>query len=103
MEIRPTVLLVIAGMAVVTYVTKAGGLWLMGKIEISGRIEAWLEALPGAVIVAIIAPSIVTGGAPEWIAAAVVLLVAWKTENILLAMVVGVGAVLTIRELPAVV
>ena len=47
----------ILGMALVTYATRAGGFWLMGLVTPSPRIEAWLKQIPGAVLVAIIAPT----------------------------------------------
>lgn len=38
-------------MSVVTYVTKAGGLWILNRVELSERAHVGLEALPGGVIV----------------------------------------------------
>lgn len=90
----------ILAMAAVTYVTKAGGLWLMGRVEVSDRVEAWLNALPGAIVVAIIAPALVNGGPIEWTAGAVVLLVAWKLGSILASMAIGIGLVWLLRTFP---
>lgn len=90
----------ILGMAAVTYATKAGGLWLMGQVEVSDRVEAWLNALPGAIVVSIIAPTIVNGGPVEWTAGAVVLLVAWKLGSIIASMAIGVGLVWLLRTVP---
>ncbi len=89
-------------MAVVTYATKAGGLWAMGKVDLSETVTHWLEAIPGAVIVAIVAPAVVTGGPPEWLATAAVLLLAWKSGSILLAMTVGIAIVWAVRHGPPV-
>lgn len=86
-------------MAVSTYVAKAGGLWLLGRIDVSERAEAGLEVLPGAIVVSIIGPELAAGGPAEWAAAGVALLVAWKTESVLLAIVVGAGAVVGFRGL----
>lgn len=58
---------------------------------------AGLEALPGGIIVTILAPRLAAGGPPEWAAGAVVVLVAHRTDSVLLALVVGVGAVLLFR------
>lgn len=92
------VLLVIAALAGVTYVTKAGGLWLLERIELSDGVEVWLEALPGAILVAILVPELVAGGPREWAAGAVVLAVAYRTSNILLTILVGVGTILLFRR-----
>lgn len=96
-SLTPVVVGVVAAMALATYVTKAGGLWLLGRIDVSERVETGLEVLPGAIVVSILGPELVEGGPAEWGAAALVLVVAWKTESVLLAIVVGAGAVVAFR------
>jgi uncharacterized membrane protein len=92
-----TVVAIIAAMAAATYLTKAGWLWLLPRIGVSERIEAALEVLPGAIVVAVLGPELAAGGPPEWLAGSVVAVVAWRTENIFLALVTGVGAVVAFR------
>ncbi|WP_336135855.1 AzlD family protein [Natronomonas amylolytica] len=96
-ELDPLVVGVIAAMTVITYATKVGGLWLLGHIELSDRAEVGLEALPGAIIVAIVAPELANGGPPEWAAAALAAVVAWKTNNLLVSLAVAMAAVLAFR------
>ncbi len=90
-------LITILGMAIVTYATRAGGFWLMGLVTPSPRIEAWLRQIPGAVLVAIIAPTVLASSLAETLAALASALVALRTKNVLVAMVVGVGAVWALR------
>ncbi|MEO6889474.1 MAG: AzlD domain-containing protein [Ktedonobacteraceae bacterium] len=90
--------LTIAGMALVTYMTRAGGMWLMGLVTPSPRVEAWLRSIPGAVLVALIAPTVFASGLAETLAAGATVLVAIRTKNVLLAMVVGVGVVVLARH-----
>ncbi|MBA2286850.1 MAG: AzlD domain-containing protein [Ktedonobacteraceae bacterium] len=90
--------LTIAGMALVTYMTRAGGMWLMGLVTPSPRVEAWLHSIPGAVLVSLIAPTVFTSGLAEILAAGATVLVAARTKNVLLAMVVGVGVVVLVRH-----
>jgi uncharacterized membrane protein len=90
-------LITILGMALVTYATRAGGFWLMGLVTPSPRIEAWLRQIPGAVLVAIIAPTVLASSLAETLAALASALVALRTKNVLVAMVVGVGAVWVLR------
>lgn len=97
-QLRPLVVAVVAGMSTVTYATKAGGLWFLSRIDVSERTEAGLAALPGAVVVSILGPELVGAGPAEWCAAAVVLAVSWRTDNVLLALLGGVGAVLLFRH-----
>ncbi|ELY95996.1 AzlD family protein [Natrialba taiwanensis] len=97
LHLTPSVVAVILGMSAVTYITKAGGLWLLSRIEVPEYAEAGLAVLPGAIIVSIVGPELARAGPPEWGAGAVALLVAWRTENVLLALVSGVAAVLLFR------
>ncbi len=99
LAVDPAVVAVILAMAAVTYATKAGGLWLVGRVDLSDRMEAGLDVLPGAVVVAFVAPVLATGGVPEWTAAAATVVVARKTGNLLLSLAVGVGVVLGMRTI----
>ncbi|HLW03377.1 MAG TPA: AzlD domain-containing protein [Ktedonobacterales bacterium] len=89
----------ILGMAVATYVTRAGGLWLMRFVSPSPRVEAWLRHLPGAVLVALIAPAIVEDGMIGAAGALATALIAARTRNLLLSILVGVGLVVLLRHL----
>lgn len=97
MQINVLPLVTIVGMAVVTYATRAGGLWLMDRVTPSRRVSAWLRHIPGAVLVALIAPTVVSGGPAEALATGATVLAAWRTGNLLLAMVVGVVCVWGLR------
>ncbi|MFC4436662.1 MULTISPECIES: AzlD family protein [Natrialbaceae] len=99
LALEPIVVGVILAMAVVTYATKTGGLWLVNRIEVSDRLEAGLSVLPGAIVIAILGPELAAGGPAEWGAAGLVLIVMWRTESILLALGTGVAAVVLLRGL----
>ncbi|WP_246998765.1 AzlD family protein [Halosolutus gelatinilyticus] len=99
LALDPLVVAVILAMAGVTAVTKVGGLWLLSRIEVSDRLEAGLSVLPGAIVIAILGPELAAGGPAEWGAAGLVVLVMWRTENILLALCAGVGAVVLFRAI----
>jgi uncharacterized membrane protein len=58
----------LAAMTLVVYLTRAGGFWLIGRVSIGRRLQRMLEALPGAVIAATVAPILLTGGATAWFA-----------------------------------
>lgn len=91
-------ILTILGMAGVTYFTRAGGLWLMNRITITPKIEASLKALPGCILISIVAPLILAGGPAEAAASLLVILVALRSKNLLLAMSIGVAAVWGFRH-----
>lgn len=83
-------LLAILGMALATYATRVAGLPLARRLPRSPRFEAWLNAIPGTILVAIVAPALVNGGPRQSLAGLATLLVAWRTRNLLLA--IGAGA-----------
>jgi len=86
-------------MALATYATRAGGLWLASRFELSERAGAWLDQIPGAILVSLVAPAVLTGGPAEALAAVAVVLVAVRTGSLPAAMVVGVVAVVALRAL----
>lgn len=65
----------IAVMAAVTWFTRIGGYWLMRLVPQSGAVKRGLDTLPGALVVAILAPMALNGGwaAPTAILAAIVI------------------------------
>ncbi len=88
---------VVLGMSVVTYATKAGGFWVLDRVEPSESVREALDALPGGIIVAILAVRLLEGGPPEWVAGLAVVAVAHRTDSVLLALVTGVGVLLALR------
>lgn len=98
MKIEPQALTAILGMALVTFSTRAGGLWVMNHITITPRMETWLKALPGCILISIVAPIILAAGPSEMAATLLVVLVALRSKNLLLAMSIGVATVWGLRS-----
>lgn len=97
MSVHPSALLAIVLMAIVTYATRAGGYWLMGRITLSPRVAVMLAYLPGAVLTSLVVPAVLTEGLAGVIAlAATALAMQWR-GNLLLAMLVGVGTIWLVR------
>ena len=99
MEISLISFLTILGMGVITYLTRIGGIWLMTHIRLSGQLERVMKALPAAILVSLVAPAVFTTSIADIGAAIATLLVAIKTRNVLLAMLVGWISVLGLRWL----
>jgi uncharacterized membrane protein len=94
----PTSVLVIIGMGAVTYLTRVSGLWLGNRVKPHRRVDAVLAALPGSILVSLIAPDLVAAGIPGVVAAAVTVLAALRWRgNILLPMLLGVLVVWALR------
>lgn len=91
--------LIIAAMAIVTYLTRIGGFLLMAYVPLTRRVRAFLQALPGAVVVAIVLPVAVKGGIAASLAVAVSLAVmAWRKSDVV-AVVCGVAAAALVRAM----
>ncbi len=98
MSIHPEALLAILLMAVVTYATRAGGYWIMGRITLSPRVAVMLAYLPGAVLTALVVPAVLAEGVAGVIAlAATALAMRWR-GNLLIAMLAGVGTIWIVRQ-----
>lgn len=91
-------ILTIGSMAVATITARLGGPWLMGRVKMSPFVERWFKHLPGALLTAIVAPSILSGGLAEILAAVAVISTMVKTKNLLLAMTVGVGVIFLMKN-----
>lgn len=63
----------IAGMAVATYVCRAGGYWLFRQIRPSPLLRAVLAYIPGTLFVSYVAPALASGGLQQWVGAAATL------------------------------
>jgi uncharacterized membrane protein len=87
----------IAAMAMVTYVIRAGGFWLMAYVPLMQRVRSVLNALPGSVIAAIIVPLAVRGGTAATSAVVTALVVMAFRRNDLLAVICGMGAAVLVR------
>jgi uncharacterized membrane protein len=97
MSVDTTTLLAILAMAVVTYVTRIAGLFVAGRLVLTGRAKAAFDAIPPAVLVAVIAPTALTTGWAEAIAAAITALVAFRLP-LLATVAIGVAAVVVLRN-----
>ncbi len=100
MRLDPATLLTWFGMLAVTYGARAGGYWLVRRFSFGPRFKAALEAVPMAVLTAIIAPTVLATGPAETLAAMVTLVIAWRLPA-LAAIVGGVGAVVLLRMVMA--
>lgn len=69
-------LLTILTMALVTYVTRVSGYLLLRNRVLSARMKRMLEAIPGCVLIAVIAPAFATQNIANLLALALTLLLA---------------------------
>ncbi len=74
--IDPLVLLTVLGMAAATYSTRAVGFLALRNRTLSRRATRVLEAVPGCVLISVIAPRFVSSDPRELVAIAVTLVAA---------------------------
>jgi uncharacterized membrane protein len=98
LTLDPTTLAAILAMAAVTYFTRIAGLFVAERLVLGGRAKAAFDAIPPAVLVAVIAPTALTTGWPETIAAGITAVAATRLP-LLGTIAVGVGAVVILRAL----
>lgn len=83
----------ILGAAIVTYALRLGGLLLAERMPRNLAFTSFMEALPGTILVALVAPGIVAAGWNGCAAALLTAFCAYKTRNVLLSMLVGMVVV----------
>lgn len=103
-------LLLILGMALVTYIPRAAPLMLLSSRNLNPLLMRWLEMVPPAVLAALLAPELLLTGAPDGgkmlflstdnvflLASAPTLLVGWLSRSFFGTVAVGMGAVALLR------
>lgn len=88
------VLVAIGMMAAVVYATRLGGYLVGLQIRHIGWLRPILEALPGCAFMAILVPAVRQGSLVEIAAMACVVGLMWKTDNVVIATVVGMAVLL---------
>lgn len=89
----------IVAMALATYLTRFAGFWLMGHVPVTRRVRRMLETLPGAIVVATVAPLVAKAGAPGMIGIGVTLASMLMRRNEFLAVAFGLASVSLARAL----
>ena len=93
------VFLTIAGAALGTYLLRIGGLLLAEHLPSKGPVKHFMDALPGTILLSLVAPGILAEGAWGILAAGTTAFTAYRTRNLFLAMVLGIGIIMVKRHL----
>ena len=95
LEVGPVGAIVL--LATITYVTRIGGLVVMARTPISPRIEAFLEAISGSVLVALVLPTLLVGDAGARLAVLAAFTLMLRFGSAMGAMTSGVVATILYR------
>ena len=90
-------IIVIAALAAGTFAIRLGGYLLGASLPVTGGWARGLQALPGCLIVALLAMILAQSGPAEWLAALLALTIALISKSLPLTMLAGVGAVWMLR------
>jgi uncharacterized membrane protein len=99
MELDPVTFLAIIGMAAATYATRTAGFAFMRLMNAKGRVKAALNAMPAAILMAVIAPTILATGIAETMAAIITAIAAMFRLPLITVVVIGVASVVVLRML----
>lgn len=91
MTLRLDVLLAILGMALATYLCRAGGYALFRAFRPPRFVEVTLQHLPGPLFVAYVAPTLASQGAKGFLAAVAVVVAQAATGSLVAAIIAGVA------------
>jgi branched chain amino acid efflux pump len=98
MSLDHITLLAILLMALATLLTRTAGLLLVGRFRPSGRGKAAFDAIPPAILTAVIAPAVLTSGPAEAIAGLITAVAAFRLP-LLGTVLVGVAAIVVLRSI----
>ena len=91
---QQSTLIAIALMASVVYLTRVGGYFIGLQLRHIAGIKPILEALPGCAFMAILAPAIRQGNVSEILAMSCVVIIMWRSNNVVFATGTGMAVLL---------
>ena len=99
MNVDPVFFAAIVLMGLATYGTRLSGYLLLRGMKIEGRVKAAIDAVPPAILTAVIAPAVFLQGWAEMIAGAITMAVALMRAPLLVTIGAGVASVVALRHL----
>jgi uncharacterized membrane protein len=97
--LRSDVMIAFAVMTAVTVLSRIGGYWLMGYVNVTPRVRRMLDALPGSIIIAAALPVAVNGGAVVMFAIVAAMVVTIIRRNDFIAVITGMVVAALARAL----
>lgn len=86
---QTSILITIALMAGIVYLTRLSGYFIGLQLRHISGIKPILEALPGCAFMAILVPAVRQGSLSEIIAMACLVILMWFTNNVVISTIVG--------------
>ena len=86
---KHSILIVILLMMAIVYLTRAGGYFIGLQLRHISGIKQILGVLPGCAFMAILVPAVRQGSIPEIISMALLIVVMWFTNNVVLSTILA--------------
>jgi branched-subunit amino acid transport protein len=107
MTVRPAIVALFLGMALVTYLPRMAPLVILSRFRMPPLLLRWLSFVPVAVLSALLAKELfvndgrfdVSLAHPQVLAALPAFLVAWRTKSLMGTVIAGIAAMALIRLL----
>jgi uncharacterized membrane protein len=97
--LRSDVMVAFVVMTAVTVLSRIGGYWLMGYVNVTPRVRRMLDALPGSIIIAAALPVAVNGGPVVMFAIVAAMVVTIIRRNDFIAVITGMAVAALARAL----
>lgn len=98
MEVRPHVLVIFLGMAVVTYLPRMLPLVVLSRFQLPPVLLRWLSYIPVAVLAALLAPDLLER--PDYLLASIpAFAIALLTSSLMGTVLTGIAAIVLLRLL----
>lgn len=102
---RSEIILIIAGMALVTYLTRFGFLALLSNTGLPSRLHIWLKHIPTAILTSLIMPGLflprgyldLSAGNHHLLAGIAAAVVAYKSRNIVATIGIGMTIMILLK------
>ena len=101
MPIRPDIAAAIFLLGLVSCACRFGGFYLMRYVSLTRGVRAWLDAIPVALVGAILGPVAIKGGPPEWLGLLTAVVLMRITANEFIAAAGAIAVVAAARVLLA--
>lgn len=88
---QTSILLVIAMMAAIVYLTRVSGYFIGLQLRHISGIKPILETLPGCAFMAILVPAVRQGSISEIIAMACLIALMWRTNNVAISTIISMA------------
>ena len=99
MSVDLMTLLTILAMGAGTYLVRAGGYFVIQRIQAGPFLTAWMKHVPGAIFVSLVIPAVVAGGPASWAGGAVTAGLAVLRLPFVVSLIAGVATVALLRTI----